>query len=444
MAKAQKADAVIFGAVGGPKWDKVPYAMRPEAGLLRLRKDLDLFANLRPAICYPALADASSLKRELVEGLDIMIVRELTGGVYFGEPKEIVTLENGEKRAVDTQVYTTHEIERIAKVAFDLARKRGNKVHSAEKRNVMRTGVLWNEVVTATHKSYAPDVKLEHILADNCAMQLVRNPKQFDVIVTDNLFGDVLSDEAAMATGSLGMLPSASLGAPDAKTGKRKALYEPVHGSAPDIAGKGLANPIATIASFGMALRYSFDMGKEADLIDKAIAGVLAAGLAHRRHHAAGHAARSAPPRWAGRSSTSSRSSPPKSADSTAGRPLSDTPCAGRRPRVSEPAYAACAAGFGKIGSENGLQGRRRRRHGQRGPRNAERPRRARVSRRRGVRHRLAPLARHRGLLRRQDAQVPGPRDSSISPRLDFCLMSAGSARLQGVVARRSAPRAAS
>jgi 3-isopropylmalate dehydrogenase len=279
MEKAKRADAVIFGAVGGPKWDKVPYAARPEAGLLRLRKDLGLFANLRPAICYPALADASSLKRELVEGLDIMIVRELTGGVYFGEPKEIVTLENGEKRAVDTQVYTTHEIERIAKVAFDLARKRGNKVHSAEKRNVMRTGVLWNEVVTATHKSYAPDVKLEHILADNCAMQLVRNPKQFDVIVTDNLFGDVLSDEAAMATGSLGMLPSASLGAPDPKTGKRLALYEPVHGSAPDIAGKGLANPIATIASFGMALRYSFDMGKEADLVDRAIAAVLDAGL---------------------------------------------------------------------------------------------------------------------------------------------------------------------
>jgi 3-isopropylmalate dehydrogenase len=279
VAKAKKADAVIFGAVGGPKWDKVAYAVRPEAGLLRLRKDLDLFANLRPAICYPALADASSLKRELVEGLDIMIVRELTGGVYFGEPKEIVTLEDGQKRAVDTQLYTTREIERIAKVAFDLARKRGNKVHSAEKRNVMKTGVLWNEVVTATHRSYAPDVELNHILADNCAMQLVRNPKQFDVIVTDNLFGDVLSDEAAMATGSLGMLPSASLGAADANTGKRMALYEPVHGSAPDIAGKGLANPIATIASFGMALRYSLDMTAEADLIDKAIAGVLADGL---------------------------------------------------------------------------------------------------------------------------------------------------------------------
>jgi 3-isopropylmalate dehydrogenase len=279
MAKAQKADAVMFGAVGGPKWAGVPYQHRPEAGLLRLRKDLDLFANLRPAICYPALADASSLKRELVEGLDIMIVRELTGGVYFGEPKEIVTLENGEKRAVDTQIYTTHEIERITKVAFDLAKKRRNLVHSAEKNNVMRTGVLWKEVTTAVHKSYAPDVKLEHILADNCAMQLIRNPKQFDVIVTDNLFGDVLSDEAAMMTGSLGMLPSASLGAPDPKTGRRKALYEPVHGSAPDIAGQGLANPIATIASFGMALRYSFDMGKEADLVDQAIARVLDKGL---------------------------------------------------------------------------------------------------------------------------------------------------------------------
>src|SRR5688572_15645198 len=213
MAKALAADAVLFGAVGGPKWDSVPYDVRPEAGLLRLRKDLGLFANLRPAICYPALADASSLKRDVVEGLDILIVRELTGGVYFGEPKEIVTLENGQKRAVDTQLYTTSEIERIARVAFDLARQRGNKVHSAEKRNVMKTGVLWNEAVTATHKSYAPDVELHHILADNCAMQLIRNPKQFDVIVTDNLFGDVLSDEASMATGSLGMLPSASLGA---------------------------------------------------------------------------------------------------------------------------------------------------------------------------------------------------------------------------------------
>ena len=278
MAKAQAAGAVLFGAVGGPKWDKVAYHLRPEAGLLRLRKDMDLFANLRPAICYPALAEASSLKREVVEGLDILILRELTGGTYFGEPKEIVTLEDGQKRAVDTTVYTTREIERIARVGIDLARKRTGKLHSAEKRNVMKTGVLWHEVVTATHKAHGTGVALHHILADNCAMQLVRNPKQFDVIVTDNLFGDILSDAAAMMTGSLGMLPSASLGAPDSKTGARKALYEPVHGSAPDIAGQGKANPIATIASFGMALRYSFDMAKEADLIDKAIAGVLAQG----------------------------------------------------------------------------------------------------------------------------------------------------------------------
>jgi 3-isopropylmalate dehydrogenase len=279
LEKATQADAVLFGAVGGPKWDKVPYERRPEAGLLRLRKELDLFANLRPAICYPALAEASSLKREYVEGLDILILRELTGGTYFGEPKEIVTLENGEKRAVDTTVYTTHEIERIARVAFDLARKRKNKVHSAEKRNVMKTGVLWNEVVTAVHAREAKDVELQHILADACAMQLVRDPKQFDVIVCDNLFGDVLSDEAAMLTGSIGMLPSASLGAPDPKTGRRKALYEPVHGTAPDIAGKGLANPIAAIGSFGMALRYSCGLTKEADLIDKAIAGALSRGL---------------------------------------------------------------------------------------------------------------------------------------------------------------------
>ena len=278
MDKAMKADAVLLGAVGGPKWDAVPYARRPEAGLLRLRKDMQLFANLRPAICYPALAESSSLKREVVEGLDLMIVRELTGGVYFGEPKEIVTLENGEQRAVDTQVYTTHEIERIARVAFDLARKRGNKVASAEKRNVMKSGVLWNQVVTKVHAEEFADVELSHILADNCAMQLVRAPKQFDVIVTDNLFGDILSDAAAMLTGSLGMLPSSSLGAPDA-SGRRPALYEPVHGSAPDIAGKGLANPIATIASFGMALRYSFAMPAEADLLDKAIAGALARGL---------------------------------------------------------------------------------------------------------------------------------------------------------------------
>jgi 3-isopropylmalate dehydrogenase len=281
MTKAHSADAVILGAVGGPKWDRVPYDKRPEAGLLRLRKDLELFANLRPAICYPALADASSLKRDIVEGLDIMIVRELTGGVYFGEPKEITDLGGGQKRAVDTQIYDTYEIERIAAVAFGLARKRRNLVHSAEKRNVMKTGVLWNEVVTRVHQERYADVTLEHILADNCAMQLVRRPKQFDVIVTDNLFGDMLSDEAAMATGSLGMLPSASLGAADA-AGRRRALYEPVHGSAPDIAGQGIANPIATIASFAMALRYSFDLGDAADRIEAAIARVLDQGYRTR------------------------------------------------------------------------------------------------------------------------------------------------------------------
>jgi 3-isopropylmalate dehydrogenase len=279
MAKARAADAIIFGAVGGPKWDSVPYEARPEAGLLRLRKDLGLFANLRPAVCYPALADASSLKREAVEGLDIMIVRELTGGVYFGEPKTITDLGNGQKRAIDTQVYDTYEIERIGRVAFDLARKRRNKVTSMEKRNVMKSGVLWNEVMTHLHAREYKDVALEHQLADSGGMNLVKSPKQFDVIVTDNLFGDMLSDIAAMLTGSLGMLPSASLGEVDAKTKKRRALYEPVHGSAPDIAGKGLANPIAMLASFGMALRYSFDMGALADKLDAAIAAVLASGL---------------------------------------------------------------------------------------------------------------------------------------------------------------------
>ena len=279
MAKAHACDAVIFGAVGGPKWDKVPYDVRPEAGLLRLRKELGLFANIRPAICYPALAEASSLKREVVDGLDIIILRELTGGVYFGEPKTITDLGNGQKRAVDTQVYDTYEIERISRVAFELAKKRRNKVTSMEKRNVMKTGVLWNEVVTQLHDREFKDVQLEHQLADAGGMQLVRWPKQFDVIVTDNLFGDMLSDVAAMLTGSLGMLPSASLGEVDPKTKTRKAMYEPVHGSAPDIAGKGMANPIAMLASFGMALRYSFNMGKEADLLDQAIAAALAKGL---------------------------------------------------------------------------------------------------------------------------------------------------------------------
>lgn len=279
MERALAADAVLFGAVGGPKWDGVPYEVRPEAGLLRLRKDLQLFANLRPAICYPALAGSSSLKPEVIEGLDILILRELTGGVYFGEPKEIVDLGNGQKRAIDTQVYDTYEIERIAAVAFELARTRRNHVTSMEKRNVMKSGVLWNEVVTRVHQERYSDVRLTHMLADAGGMQLVRWPKQFDVIVTDNLFGDMLSDVAAMLTGSLGMLPSASLGAEDPATGKRKALYEPVHGSAPDIAGKGLANPIAMIGSFAMALRYSFGLVKEADMLEKAIANVLDSGL---------------------------------------------------------------------------------------------------------------------------------------------------------------------
>ncbi len=279
MARAEAADAVLFGAVGGPKWDDVPYDVRPESGLLRLRKDLQLFANLRPAICYPALAASSSLKPEIVEGLDILIVRELTGGVYFGEPKEITDLGNGQKRAIDTQVYDTFEIERIARVAFDMARTRKNHVTSMEKRNVMKSGVLWNEVVTEVGAEEFPDVELDHMLADAGAMQLVRRPKQFDVILTDNLFGDMLSDVAGMLTGSLGMLPSASLGAPDAQTGMRKAMYEPVHGSAPDIAGKGIANPLAMIASFAMCLRYSFGLAQEADLLDQAIAKVLDEGL---------------------------------------------------------------------------------------------------------------------------------------------------------------------
>ena len=278
VAKAKAADAVIFGAVGGPKWDNVPYEHRPEAALLRLRKELAVFANLRPAICYPALASASSLKKELVEGLDILIVRELTGGVYFGEPKTITDLGDGQKRAIDTQVYETYEIDRIARVAFDLARTRGGKVHSADKKNVMKSGVLWDEVVRNVAKDYS-DVELHHILADNAAMQLVRTPKQFDVMVTDNLFGDILSDVAAMLTGSLGMLPSASLGAPDPATGKRKAFYEPVHGSAPDIAGQGIANPIAMIASFAMALRYSFNLVELATQVENAISAVLSDGL---------------------------------------------------------------------------------------------------------------------------------------------------------------------
>lgn len=277
MAEAMASDAVLLGAVGGPKWDNLPFAQKPERGLLRLRKDMDLFANLRPALVFDALAEASTLKTELVRGLDILIVRELTAGVYFGEPRGITTRADGHRVGVDTQVYTDSEIHRVAHVAFELAGKRGKKLHSVEKANVMHSGVLWREEVTKLGKQY-PNIELQHMYADNCAMQLVRYPKQFDVIVTDNLFGDLLSDCAAMLTGSLGMLPSASLGATDA-AGRRKALYEPVHGSAPDIAGKDMANPLATILSFSMCLRYSFDLGKEADLLDQAVRNALAAGV---------------------------------------------------------------------------------------------------------------------------------------------------------------------
>jgi 3-isopropylmalate dehydrogenase len=278
MADALAADAVLFGSVGGPKWVDVPREERPEAGLLRLRKEMDLFANLRPATVFDALADASTLKAEVVSGLDLMIVRELTAGVYFGAPRGTDTLPDGTRRGFDTEVYTEPEIQRVARVSFELARKRSNKVHSVEKANVMESGVFWREVVTALHKAEYSDVELHHMYADNCAMQLVRAPKQFDVIVTSNLFGDILSDCAAMLTGSLGMLPSASLGLPS-EDGRRKALYEPVHGSAPDIVGKRMANPIAMILSYAMMLRYSFDMMAEADLVEQAVKNILAGGL---------------------------------------------------------------------------------------------------------------------------------------------------------------------
>jgi len=277
IAQARAADAVLFGAVGGPKWEKAPFHLKPERGLLRLRKDLALFANLRPALCFDALKDASTLKPEVVAGLDILIVRELTGGVYFGEPRGIETLDDGSRRGVDTQLYTSGEIARIARVAFALARKRSRRVASAEKSNVMHTGQLWREEVQRVADAEFADVALTHILADNCAMQLVRNPRQFDVIVTDNLFGDILSDEAAQLTGSIGMLPSASLGARDAD-GRQPALYEPIHGSAPDIAGLGIANPLAGILSLAMALRYSFHRSEDAALIERAVDRVLADG----------------------------------------------------------------------------------------------------------------------------------------------------------------------
>ncbi len=276
MAKAQEVDAVLLGAVGGPQYDNLDFSLKPERGLLRLRKEMDLFANLRPAQCFDALADFSSLKKDVVAGLDIMIVRELTSGVYFGEPRGIHT-EDNMRVGINTQRYTEAEIERVARAAFDLARKRSNKVCSMEKANVMESGILWRDVVTEVHQADYADVELSHMYADNGAMQLVRAPKQFDVILTDNLFGDILSDCAAMLTGSLGMLPSASLGLPMAN-GRPKAMYEPVHGSAPDIAGQGKANPIACILSFAMALRYSFDEGAEADRLEAAIEKVLADG----------------------------------------------------------------------------------------------------------------------------------------------------------------------
>ena len=276
--KSLESDAVILGACGGPKWDNLEFSKKPERALLKLRKELKLFANLRPAICFKQLVDSSTLKPEIVSGLDIMIVRELTGGIYFGEPRGIEPIENNQRRGTNTHTYTTNEIHRIATVAFDLAKKRKNKVTSCEKSNVMEAGVLWREEVQALKDKDYKKVELNHMLADNCAMQLLRYPKQFDVILADNLFGDMLSDEAAMLTGSLGLLPSASLGSKD-KNGKIRSLYEPVHGSAPDIAGKNLANPIATILSLSMALRYSLDLDKEADQLDNAVQKVLDDGL---------------------------------------------------------------------------------------------------------------------------------------------------------------------
>ena len=292
LTKAKESDAVLLGAVGGPQWAKVAYDKRPEQGLLSLRKELGLFANLRPAIVFDALIDASTLKPEIVRGLDIMIVRELTGGVYFGEPRGILDIGNGERRGINTQVYTTSEIIRIARVAFELARKRRNKVCSCEKANVMESGLLWREEVTKLHAAEYKDVELSHMYADNCAMQLLKAPSQFDVILTDNLFGDILSDEAAMLTGSLGMLPSASMGLPPVALAKGgaapgpyaeasgpRAMYEPIHGSAPDIAGKGIANPLASILSAAMMFRYSFGWEAEATAIENAVRKVLNNGI---------------------------------------------------------------------------------------------------------------------------------------------------------------------
>ena len=278
VAKAKEADAVLFGSVGGPKWDRLGFDLRPELAILTLRRELGLFANLRPAVVLDPLVEASTLKREVIQGLDLMIVRESTGGIYFGEPRGVETLPDGRKRGINTEVYATDEIERVARVAFELAGRRKGRVCSVEKANVMESGLLWRQTVTALHEREFRAIELSHMYADNCAMQLVRNPKQFDVIVTTNLFGDLLSDLASMLTGSLGMLPSATLGAPG-PDGKRHALYEPIHGSAPDIAGRGVANPMAEVLSFAMLLRYSFELEDDAALIERACTNVLASGL---------------------------------------------------------------------------------------------------------------------------------------------------------------------
>jgi 3-isopropylmalate dehydrogenase len=276
-AAALASTAVLMGAVGGPQWSEVSYDRRPEAGLLRLRGAMNVFANLRPARCFAALASASTLKPEVVDGLDILFVRELVGGVYFGEPRGIETLPNGERRGFNTQSYSTHEIRRVAETAFELARGRSGKVCSVEKANVMESGVVWREEVTRLHAERYADVALSHMYADNCAMQLVKAPTQFDIILTDNLFGDLLSDLAAMSTGSLGMLPSAALG-----EAGRPGLYEPIHGSAPDIAGQGIANPCASILSLAMALRHSLGAPQAADRVEAAVEAALDAGARTR------------------------------------------------------------------------------------------------------------------------------------------------------------------
>ncbi len=271
LALAKQSDAVLLGAVGGPRWENLDYSLRPERALLGIREALGLYANLRPAKLYANLVDASTLKREVVEGIDILVVRELTGGIYFGKPKGIEKLPNGDERGINTEVYTTEEIRRIARVAFDAARKRRKKVTSVDKANVLESSELWRKVVVEVHASY-PDVELGHIYVDNAAMQLVRNPRQFDVLLCNNMFGDILSDEAAMLTGSIGMLPSASIGA-------KVGLFEPIHGSAPDIAGRNIANPIATVASAAMMLSYAFQLDKEAEAIERAIVKTLDLGF---------------------------------------------------------------------------------------------------------------------------------------------------------------------